>query len=442
MTLDQHHKFHTIRSVLGAITLLCIGLLAACQPAPRPSTPTPTATLAPVVTVTPQTPTPAPDAPITLTLWLPTRFLPTGNNAAYQVLQRQLAAFAQSEDGTPTQISVKQDHGPGGLLDLLRAAYPVASGILPDIIALDTTDLEGAARAGLLQPLDALLPADLLNDLFPFARELGTFNHETLGVLYSADLEHLITVGSDAPPTNWLDLLNARQRYVFAPHDGSKNASDAVLAHYLSSAGTFVDDLGNPLIKPAVLQTLLEKYQTAQQQGDLPANFLDLASPDDAWNAWHATRNGLGQIQATRFLSMAAQLPEARVAPIPGQLRPAESIGRGWAFALVTRDPRRQAAAARLLQYLLSPQNNGAWTQAANVLPGRQGSLSVWDQTQPYTSFIRDQLLQAHAAPPSTVLNVISPALRKAVDDVLSGRATPADAAQTAATAVNGNPPQ
>ena len=420
------------------MALLCLGLLAACQSAPQPAIPTATATLAPAVTVTPQTPTPAPDAPITLTLWLPTRFLPGDNNAAYQALQRQLDAFAQSDDGTPSQISVKQDRGPGGLLDLLRAAQPVAPSILPDIIALDNADLETAARAGLLQPLDALLPADLIADLFPFARELVTFNSETLGIVYSADLEHLITVSSDEPPDNWLDLLNAKQRYVFAPHAGSQNASDAVLAHYLSSAGTFVDDLGNPLIKPAVLQTLLEKYQTAQQDGDLPANFLDLSSPDEAWNAWRATRNGLGQIQATRFLSVAAQLPEANAAPVPGQLRPADPIGRGWAFAIVTRDPRRQAAAAQLLQQLLSPQSNGDWTLAAKVLPRRQGALAAWDQALPYTGFIRDQLLKAHAAPPSAVLNVISPALRKAVDDVLTSRATPAEAAQTAAAEVNG----
>ena len=441
MTLYRRSKFHATRSIWGAIALIWIGVLAACQSAPSvPASNTPTPTEEPVATATLETPTPAPNAPITLTLWLPTQFLPQQGNAAYEVFQRQIAAFEQSEDGVPASAIVKQDHGPGGLFDLLRAASPVAPSILPDIIALDTTDLETAARAGLLQPIDALLPADMLNDLFPFARQSVTFNGETFGFLYSADLEHLITVNSDTPPSNWLDLLNANQRYVFAPHDGSKDVSDAVLVHYLSSAGTLVDDLGNPLIKPAVLQTLLEKYQTAQQQGGLPANFSELSSPDDAWNTWRATRNGLGEIQATRFLSVAAQLPEARAAPLPGLLRPAEPIGRGWAFAIVTRDPRRQAAASHLLQHLLSPQDNGEWTQAAQVLPGRQGALTAWDQSLPYTSFIREQLMQAHAAPPSAVLNVISPALRKAVDDVLSGRATPADAAQTAATTVNGKP--
>ena len=39
----------------------------------------------------------------------------------------------------------------------------------------------------------------------------------------------------------------------------------------------------------------------------------------------------------------------------------------------------------------------------------------------------------------NAVANVIQPALRKALDDVLAGRATPVEAAQTAATTVNGN---
>jgi maltose-binding protein MalE len=466
MTFDYRHKFRVIRLIWGAarlgsgaLTLLLLTLLAACQSLPGSLTPAPTATLAPVETPAPQTPvesaapqtpaetaTPAADAPITLTLWLPTRFLPGEDNAAGQVWQGQMDAFAQSEDGTASRIVVKQDHGPGGLLDLLRAARPVASSVLPDIIALDNADLEAAARAGLIQPIDALIPADLLDDRFPFVRDLTTINGETFGLIYSADLEHLITLDQD-PPTNWLDLLNGEQRYVFAPHDGAphgggKNASDAVIAHYLSSAGTLLDDLGQPLIKPAVLESLLEKYQTAQQSGILPGNFLDLTSPDDAWTTWRATRSGLGQIQATRFMSVAQRMPNVLAAPLPGLLRPTASIGRGWALAVVTRDARRQAAVARLLQYLLAAPTSSAWTQAAGVLPGRQSALDTWDQASPYTSFIRDQLLQAQAAPPAAVLNVIGPALRKAVDDVLTGRASPGEAAQDAAAAVNGKPPQ
>ena len=90
-----------------------------------------------------------------------------------------------------------------------------------------------------------------------------------------------------------------------------------------------------------------------------------------------------------------------------------------------------------MLQQLLSAQNNGEWTQAVGVLPGRQSSLTAWDQTKDYTAFLRDQLRQAQAAPSPTLLGIIGPALKKAVEDVLSGQATPAEAAQAAADAVN-----
>ena len=71
------------------------------------------------------------------------------------------------------------------------------------------------------------------------------------------------------------------------------------------------------------------------------------------------------------------------------------------------------------------------------MLPGRLSALSQWDQTHPYTGFIRDQLLRAQAAPSAAILNVIGPVLRKAIDDVLTGKAAPTDAAQAAVTTVN-----
>ncbi len=128
-------------------------------------------------------------------------------------------------------------------------------------------------------------------------------------------------------------------------------------------------------------------------------------------------------------------------AALPALDRPTVPVGRGWVLALVTREPRRQAAALRLLQWLVSPENNGALTQAVRVLPGRSAALSTWDQADPYTGFIREQLADAQAPPPTSVLNIVGPPLRKAIEDVLAGRATPTDAAQTAVTSLGTQKP-
>jgi ABC-type glycerol-3-phosphate transport system substrate-binding protein len=439
MTPFTVNMFHIFRRLAGASALVLLAALTACTGAPTAPLPaTATSTPAALATQQPQPlpPTPVPDTPITLTLWLPTRFLPAEDNAAYQVMQRQLDEFARSADGTPSQIVVKQDRGVGGLLDLLRTASPVAPAVLPDIIALDNSDLETAARSGLIQPIEPLLPAELIDDVYPFARDLGSLNGELFGVVYSVDLEHLATGGDTSPPAHWDDLLKTPRRYLFAL--GSSNTvSDAVLVHYLSAGGTLIDDQGNAVLDETALRTLLETYQDAREAGVLPSNFAELDSADKVWSAWRGLGTVVANLSATRYLSVETRLPDLQVGNLPALTQPARPLGRGWAYAVVTKDARRQAAAARLLQRLLSPQNNGEWTRAAGVLPGRAAALAQWEQTDPYTAFAGSQLAQARALPPAAIRNVVNPILRKAIEDVLAGRATPTEAARAAVAAVN-----
>ena len=128
-----------------------------------------------------------------------------------------------------------------------------------------------------------------------------------------------------------------------------------------------------------------------------PAISVELDSADKVWNTWRGLGTAVANLNATRYLSVEARLPDLQVGDLPTLIQPARSLGRGWAYAIVTTDPRRQAAAAQLLQQLLSPQNNGDWTRAAGVLPGRAAALAQWDQADPYTTFVGDQLARARA---------------------------------------------
>ena len=437
--------FQFLRTILYTLLILCslAAGLAACTSATDTPAPTPAPTPSLVVpTLQPLPPTAVPDTPITLTLWLPTRFNPPADdNPAYQILRQQLDDFARTADGVPSQIVIKQDRGPGGLLDLLRTASPVAPGVLPDVIALESTDLETAARAGLLKPIGSQLPADLTDDLFPFARNLGTLNGELYGLVYSADIEHLAgnqLAGNSAtplPPT-WSALLDEPRRYLFVVGGPGSGVSDAVVAHYLSAGGTFTDSNGQPALDEQAVKTLLETYLEAQTKGILPGNLTQFNNASDIWTAWRGNGNTLVDLTASQFLSVETRLPELQYAALPSLNKVATPIGRGWAYAIVANDPRRQAAALRLLQHLLTPPNAGEWTQAAGTLPGRAAALAAWDANA-YTSFLRAELTQAQTAPSAAIMAVVSPPLRKAVDDVLAGRATPTEAAHTAALTVN-----
>ena len=169
----------------------------------------------------------------------------------------------------------------------------------------------------------------------------------------------------------------------------------------------------------------------------LPGNFVELTNADEVWNAWRGFGIAVANLNATRYLTVETRLPDLQVGDLPALIQPARSVGRGWAYAIVTKDPRRQAAAARLLQHLLSPQNSGEWTRAAGVLPSRAAALAQWDQANPYTALAGDQLARARPLPPAAIRNAVGPALRKAIEDVLTDRATPAEAARAAVAAVS-----
>jgi ABC-type glycerol-3-phosphate transport system substrate-binding protein len=111
------------------------------------------------------------------------------------------------------------------------------------------------------------------------------------------------------------------------------------------------------------------------------------------------------------------------------------ALASGWSWAVVNTAPERQAAAMELLRWLTDPAQLGAWTLAAQVLPPRAAALARWGSSLP-TAFAADVLTHAQPQPSAEVVARVGPPLRQALDDVLSGRATPFTAATTAAQAV------
>jgi ABC-type glycerol-3-phosphate transport system substrate-binding protein len=248
----------------------------------------------------------------------------------------------------------------------------------------------------------------------------------------------------DTAPAQWRDVLSSTTIYVFAVYDSSGYVSDALLAQYLALGGNLVSSDGQPALDQATLTALLQEYRQALTDRVLAANLNALAGPEDAWTAFQVTNAALVNVRASQFMNNAQRYPYVQFAALPAFDRPTAPtapIGRGWVLALVAREPRRQAATMRLMQWLISPENNGALTQAEQVLPGRSATLSTWNQADPYTGFIREQLTIARAAPPRSIIDSVGPLLRKAVEDVLAGRATPAEAAQTAVAALGTSKP-
>ena len=426
------------------LRLLCLlaFIAAACGSGPTASPPAVTATntvstaaaTSAAHTAVPGTPEPTSAAPGHLRLWLPPELTPDVNTPGGRVLAAQLQAFEQAHPGSVVEIRTKAASGVGGLLNALVTAANVAPSVMPDIVALGRDDLALAAEAGLVEPLESFVPATTLADLYPFAQELGRVNGVWVGLPFAADARVLAYATNfyPTPPALWSDVDVG----VYMLPGGEATAL-TVLSAYLGRGGTLADDTGAPHLDPSLLAAVLQEYQGLEAVGRLPLTTLDYVDPAGTWQALRQRQAALVATSAHQFLGEQGAVGGVAMTLLPTAGQPSLALADGWSWALVNLAPDQHPLAAELLAYLLAPEQHAAWTLAAGVLPTRAATLAAWQDAD-----LAEQagivLAEAQLQPPGAVLAVLGPALRQALADVVSGRATPFAAATAAAETVAG----
>lgn len=429
--------------VLAVVAGLCGLGLAACRrasvfPAPSPvASPSVRETFVPPTsTVQPPPATvPVPSAGITLTWWTPESFSPAANGLSGELLAGQIADFVVAYPDIGVRPVLKAPYGKGGILDFLRTARAAAPGVLPDLVTIDTTELPAAVQYGLLQPLDNLLSSELRDDLFPFAVSVGQFGRQWLAVQFQADLEHLVyrTAELPRPPSTWAELLAGKARYIFPAAGREGVVNDATLIQYLSAGGKVDPTTHQLTLEEQPLRELLNFYRQGRLRKVIPAQVLTLDSIEACWAAYlSGTEATMSNALASRYLAERALLRDTGFAPLPSRDGRVATVTRGWALAIVTTDPARQKAAARFIEWLLLPEHNAAWTQAAGRLPARRSALAVWGTEDDYYIFLRWQLESAAFRPGGSSYMDTGTRLQRAVSDVLAGQATPDEAVKKA----------
>ena len=348
--------------------------MAACG-APLPPTPAvsaeTTATVRPAPTAAPTSARALKPETLTLTWWTPEFLSPQAPQPTGQILAGQLATYAKAQDDMVRVEAVrKARYGKGGLLDALRTAQPVARDTLPDLVALDVAEVEKAIDAGLLQPLNPVLDAAVIENLYPFASEAGLFGGKLYAVQYLADIDHVAYLPAQVaePPATWDELITRRTAYLFplgGPQTGStdavaarpaENLSHAVLGQYLSAGGVLAADRSLVLEAQPLLR-LLTFYADASKAGVLPPAAQDLADGESVWSVFSQGQAPLASVSARRYIGRGDL--QAGYAPSLGDTGAAVSVASGWVLAIVTTDPERQVAAASLIAWLLRPDNAG-----------------------------------------------------------------------------------
>lgn len=430
------HRVWVTRSLIAALVLL---LAVACGPAA-----TPTPTISPLPSPTPPLPTPSPTTDVadplvvTLRLWVPEVFSPYQEDTAGVLLAQRLNTFSRTYPNLQVETIVKKAHGRGGLLDFMRTAQVAAPSVLPDLVILDTADLALATQADLLQPLDELLPEERATDQFPFATQLGDVEGQAMGVVVAAELQHLVYDPAlfARPPLTWTDVLSAPAPFVFpaAGEDGSVN--DATLVQYLAAGGHMVDGEGNPVLQEGPLREVLTFYDRAVGAGVIsPTVVLAVDDVEGAWGLYQEGQAGLALVNSRSF-RLRGEETVAVAGPIPTQEGDVLTFAEGWAMAMVTRDPQRQQQVAILLDWLLAPAYLGPWARSEGYLPGTLSGLQTWSVPEEELAVLEALLEGARPPVDPAMRAAIGPPLQTAVEMVLQGRRTPANAAVEASRSV------
>lgn len=397
------------------------------QTAELPSSPTPSATPPSSPVFTPE-PTPS---VITLTVWIPdTLFLEDKPGA--DVLAEQIKEFAASASGIRVDALVKKAHGKGGILNLLLTASKAAPSVMPDVVILNTSEIAQAADAGILQPLQGLLGQELLGGLFPFAVKAGAWKGDTVALQLCADVEHLVynTSKVATPPLTWQQLLDGEEVYLFPARGVNGLANDALLIQYIAAGGRFSDEDGSPVLDEKPLAEVLEFYRRGVEKGVISELIKEIGSVDECWQIYLSAQVAMSNVRTSRFLVDRDILRTTSYAPIPTKQGQISTLARGWAIAIITPEENRQEAAAKFIEWLLSPANNSRWAWSAYCVPVHREALQ--EESDPYVPFLRWQLESAQPVPNVTEFPAIAKAMQKALDAVLAGEAPPEEAAKKA----------
>lgn len=414
--------------------------LGACDFGPNPGGTTGPATAAatPAAISPRQTPTGAPaqstPGPLNLVVWMSDEFaLAPGPNGG-DVLTAIVASFQAAFPDIHVSIAPKKAYGKGGLVDLLSATEDALPQSAPDVITLDLRDVPQLARANRLHPFDPAFAPATLSDLFPFTRGAGLVDGNLYAIPFTADA---LQVAYDSaqlptPPPTWTGLQTTTVRYAFAAGSDSGQVSDSFLAQYVALGGKFSDASGKPALDRAPLRAALDFYRTGVSQGYILTNVLGLKTPDDAWNLLTSGKATLVDTSTRNFLLARGSLKNVGYAAIPTRDGNLATITRSWGYAIATRDPVRQSAAQRFVEWMMTAQNNADWNRATARLPVRRSAVGLWSGDSGYRDFILALLSAAVNRPPATGSNAMDTALLTAIGDVLSNNASPADAADRA----------
>lgn len=362
-----------------------------------------------------------------IVLWTPSFFdpLPGSPNAASDLLADALTQFKEEQLETEIVVQVKSEQGGSTIYDYLRSASKVAPSILPDIILVESQRLWVLADQDLILPFAARELAALAN-AYPFAQAAVTHKENVYGIPHTVNMLHTVQsrialADEDTAliPKTWAELEAADLTYIFPAGARNGQSNDTILLHYVGAGGQLATENRAP--NNAALVDVFNFVEQGVSAGRIPNNVIEYSDVDNMWLSSQTDLSGLVEISSNRYLAQRATLNDFMFGATPTKSGTQTTIGRVWAFAILTQDPGRRQVAIELIDHLLAPSLLGAWSLEANRLPAHRDALAVWNQDEPYFVFAQQQLESAVALPNGTAFVDFAGDVQQALLAVLSG---------------------
>ncbi|HEY59730.1 MAG TPA: extracellular solute-binding protein [Anaerolineae bacterium] len=377
-----------------------------------------------------ETPEPTVDVSgkVILTIWAPSMFSPNTDSNQIAMFYQRLNDFEKENSQVKINVRIKASSGPGSLLATLINADLVAPQAKPSLVILPQTDMEDAAREGVIYPIGDYSTAIDSSDWYEYARELALFDGVPYGLPWIADAL-IIVANSEIIGDNiatWSDIQRQSSLLYIPANDPNAIVLNAL---YLSAGGKILDQQGNPTIQPEILEQVLAQIDIGVKRGIFSANLMNYQTNEQIWQLlqdgqadWVVTwmRHYL---QSNIKSQGAIQLPSMGTEPY--------SLATGWLLCLSENDPQTAKWSMQLAEYLTAEEFLIEWTYAAGYLPVRPSSVLGWQDSASLNT-IKQILISAHAKPENELLSSLGPILRESLQSVLEQREDPGIAAQTA----------
>ena len=415
-----------MRRFLVTIFILTGWLFASCATPTVTTLPGVSNGIAPSVTPAPQfIPTPT-SLPNNITIWVTPTFAPDLTTLAGTLLAERLNSFKQANPGISLSLRLKEESGPGGLLETLTAASNAAPAALPDVVALNPIALNSASLKELLSPLDGLVAEPEAPEWYDHALSTIRTTGGFLGLPFASEADVLAYRTDEylTTPLTWSDLLTMPAPFIFPAGDES---AAFTISQYLALDGPLYDEDGLPIPDPAILAEVLAFYSSAYTSKVIPSSARQYVSAAETWNALQAEEAASAVAPLSDFLANGGSDAIA-AAPLPTRSEPGICPTKTWSWAIVTQDPDRQDLAGQLITWLSQPEFLGPWTYALGMLPPTTSALAQWP-TGAHSSLAYNLVSIAQPQPSAEVLATFGPPFHTAIEAVLDGSVTPSSAA-------------